>query len=220
MELQNKKKLALDSFMRQMGEVGVKGATLTTTKDKVDISFEDGTRALLYVNSVKGGFGKGEFGIYIGLTISNGPVYRILKSTRLDGGSSFPKDMILRMTTHSFKGGRGLYAFRTATNVDVTVKRMIRDVRRVYVPIVEQFTGRYAEAVKFILDHNGEHVRKPFAMSVILLGLSNRLNQVDKVIARAKTVPRFWDLHRSKDYELLIVQRIRQWFAKNKGDIK
>jgi hypothetical protein len=217
MELHKKRNAAYASFMRQMQDIEFGSAEATTTKDRVNISYPDGTRALLYVNSVKGGFGKGEFGLYIGLTISDGPIYQILKKTRLEGGSSFPKDMIFRTTSHSFKGARGLYAFRTATDVESTVTKMIRDVRKVYVPIIEQFTSRYEEAVSFIVDHNGEHVRKPFAMCVILLGLGNALSRLDSLIVKVKTVPRFLDFHRSKDYEHLIVERIRKWFAANKG---
>jgi hypothetical protein len=216
MQLEDRRKKTFASFMEQMRNIEIKSAQLTTAKDRVNISFSDGTRALLYLSSVKGGFGKGEFGVYIGLSIFDGPIYRILKDTRLDGGSSFPKDMIFRATSHSFKAGRGIYKFRASIDDDALVKKMIRDVRRVFVPIIAIFTSNYAEAVDFILDNDGRHLRKPFAMCVILLVLGNGFNQLDKVIARAKKVDGYWDFHRSKDPENLIVQRIQKWFEKNK----
>ena len=44
MELQNRKLLAIASFMRQMHAIEFKSARLKTTRDQVNISFPDGTR--------------------------------------------------------------------------------------------------------------------------------------------------------------------------------
>jgi hypothetical protein len=215
MELNEKRKTVLAQFMRQMGAIKINASELQATKDKVNMVFADGTRVLLYLNSVKGGFGKGEFGIYIGLMMHNGLIYRILKDARLEGGSSFPKDMILRATSHSFKTGRGLYSFRTGSDLETTVKKMVQDVHRIFIPIIEQFTTKYEEGVNFILEHNGQHVRKPFAMCVVLIGLANRLDRVDEVVSRAKQAAGFWDFHRAKDCGKSAVLRVSAWFEKH-----
>lgn len=216
MELQDRKKAAFAEFRRQMQAIEFKLGKLRTTKDQATISFPDNAHVLIHVATIKGGFAKGEFGSYMDLCIYDGPIYRIMKETRLDGGSTFPGDMIVRGTSHSLVPGEsGVHAFRASVDVEAVVTRMINDVLRFFVPIVEQFTGKYEEAVDFILSHDGAYVRKPFCMCVILLGLADAFDRLGKVIAHAEKSEGFWDFHRSKNYES-IVQRIQKWFKKNK----
>ena len=204
--LQHQRNAALTHFMRDMQAMDFRPARATFQKDRISLVYPDETRALLYVNSVKGGFGPGEFGMYIGLTLSNGPVFHVLKKARLAGGSSFPRDLIFRITSHSLKGGRGLYAFRTAA-VESGVKRMVRDARNIYLPLIDDFTIHYKRAAQFIVDHKGHHARKPFAMVVVLLCLSDALGQLPRWMGRIQT-GYFWDLRKTTDYRTQILKPI------------
>jgi len=217
MELQDRKNMAFAAFRRHMQDMAFESGQVRSVKDRATISFSDGSRALLIMSTVKGGFGKGEFGVYPSLCIYGGPIYRIMKDTRLEGGSTYSEDMIFAGSYHSLVPRRSdVYAFRASADVEAVVTTMMRDVRRFFVPIVQQFAGKYGEAVDFILSHEGAHVRKPFAMCVILLGLANAFDRLDEVVAEAKKNKGFWDFHKTKNYES-IVQRIRKWFEKNKG---
>jgi hypothetical protein len=96
---------------------------------------------------------------------------------------------------------------------------MVKDVGQFYRPIIQAFTRDYGGAVDFILSTSGAHVRKPFCMSLVLLGLANQFHRVDEVLAQAKKQEAFWDFHKTKDPPT-IVRRVEQWFKQHNEAVR
>src|SRR5262245_10225003 len=100
MELKDRRRALLQIFRDSVGALKIGGGQLKAAQDRAIVSFEGGTRALIHLATVTSGFAKGEFGAYTSLILYNGPIYRVLRATRLHRGSTFSDDMILRGTSH------------------------------------------------------------------------------------------------------------------------
>jgi hypothetical protein len=215
MALQDRKRQATALFQQYMREIDFGGA-VKAGREYAEIAYDDGTRVTVQMLPIKGGLGPGEFAAYTALGISDGPVYEGLEATRLAASKvTFPKHLIVAGTSHELVPGvrTGVYKFRTSTDVEAPVKKLTADIRKYYLPVVHAFTGQYERAVDFIVSTDGKHVRKPFCMCVILLGLAGSLDRVDEVVARARKSEGFWDFHKAADHAS-VVRRIEQWLAK------
>jgi hypothetical protein len=214
MSAQDRKKRALQLFRDGMRDLGI-GEVSKPKPGGVEASYKDGTKAVIRMLTIRGGLGAGEFGAYSDLGIYGGTVFDTLRAMRLEGGGTFPKDLLVAGTSHALVPSlrRGAYAFRSTASVESLVGRMVADVRKNYIPIVDGFGGNYEQALEFILATNGAHVRKPFCMSLVLLGLTNSLGQAKRVITQAKRSKEFWDYHKAKDPDS-IVERVKDWFDK------
>lgn len=216
MDLKAREKAAFAAFIEQIQTIDFKPGQVKPEKDRIAITYSDGTRILIQLSTVTADFGKGEFGASVPLLIYDGPIYRILTDNGLEQSNAFPNTMILRYSLAPKPAGLGFYEFRTSTDVEALMKKIMKGVRQVLVPIIEQFTGKYGEAVDFILAHNGAPVRRPFAMCLILLGLSNTWDRLDEVVDHAKKTEGFWDYHQSPDQGKSLIKKVRTWFEKNK----
>jgi hypothetical protein len=214
MTAQDRKKRALQLFRDGVKDLGI-GDVSKPKPGGVEATYKDGTKAVIKMLPIRGGLGAGEFGAYSDLGIYGGTVFDTLKALRLEGGGTYPKDLIVAGTSHELVPSlrRGVYAFRSTADVDSLVGRMVADVRKNYVPIVEGFGGQYGQALEFILATDGAHVRKPFCMSLVLLGLTNSFGQVKRVITQAKRSEKFWDYHKAKAPDS-IVEKVEAWFDK------
>jgi hypothetical protein len=119
MSMQDRKKLALASFQRKIGELELDGARKVAA-NRLTVSSADGTKAVIQMLTIGGNLGVGEFAAYPTLGIHDGSVYEILKSTKLDGGSSYPKDLIVQGSSHALIPTlkRGVYEFRASADVE------------------------------------------------------------------------------------------------------
>jgi hypothetical protein len=213
----DRKRSALQQFRDGVKNLAI-GDASTAKPGGVEAFVKDGTKAVIKMLTIRGGLGTGEFAAYSDVGIYGGTVFDALKAVRLDGGSTYPTNLLVAGTSHALVPSlrRGAYAFRSSANVTKIVGRMIADVRKNYVPIIEAFGGNYGRALDFILTTNGAHVRKPFGMSLVLLGLTHSFGQVQRVIKQAKRSQQFWDYHKTKDPHAL-VERVRDWFDRRKG---
>jgi hypothetical protein len=213
MELRVRKKLVFESFYGQLQTLDFKGGQVATSKDHVAIAFPNQTRVQIYLSEVKKGFGKGEFGGYLLLVICGGPIYEALQGAGVAENPTFRDDRIFGGTSYQLvpKGLKG-YKFTDAVEVETEVKRMVKDVKEVFVPVVEMFTTKYAKAIDYILANPG-FVSKPFCTCVVLHGLTNSFSRLDERIIKVKENKYFWDYHRSQSPDVL-VKRIRKWFDK------
>jgi hypothetical protein len=214
MDLSERKKLALASFSKRMHELHLEPGKLKVVRDRATYSFPDGTSALIHFAVVTGGYAKGSFGAYTGLLMSDGPIYKIMEEAGLAAHQAMPPQAFLRASAQSLAPNRAVHPFMEGTNPDTVVSEMVAQIRELYLPIIQKFTGKYAGAVEFILEGGAAYVRNPFTTCVILLGLGDAFDRLDSVaqVAEAKREKGFYDYDRVTDYRKAIVDPVRKWF--------
>jgi len=206
---QDRKKTALAAFHSKMRGIAFDGGNAKIGAGRVSVLFGDSTQVVIQMLTIRGGLGAGEFAAYPTLGIYGGSIFNILKASKLDGGTTYPKDLIVQGTSHELvpTSKRGVYAFRESADVNAVVGKMVADIQKFYIPIVRGFTADYPAGVEWIVATHGAHARKPFAMGVTLLVLAGELARVEDMITVAKGDEGFWDYHKAKDPQAM-VQRI------------
>ncbi|MCA9157303.1 MAG: hypothetical protein KDA72_03195 [Planctomycetales bacterium] len=188
----------------------------TSTKMNLEATLTGDWSVFIGCADVKGSREKQAFGLYWLLSLSDGPVLKIMESLALDKAPGFSGNVIFRATSHNLQPERSHYEANSKSDLESIAEIIRSDLERTCLPIISAFCVDHRKAVDFILDSGASYVRNPFTAAVILLGLANDFNAVDEVVSAAGTSERFYDFHRVANPNSEIVQPILNWFELNR----
>jgi hypothetical protein len=213
MDIKDSQKALVKAFKDNINRITFKGAKRMVSGSRAEFLFPNGTVVVLGYATVKRGLPKGQFAVYSFLSVKDGPIYQIMDKTHLAKSGSFWGKGLLRATSHGLiKPGN--YHIRNGTEIEKVAKQILKDMEKVFTPIVRAFTGGYPKAFNFVLKSRGKYVRNPFTLCVILLVLDKSLGKLDVLINEAGKYDSFYDFKKVKDIRKQIVTPVTEWLKR------
>jgi len=175
-------------------DVDIPNSKKNVTQGKINFTFEDEDMSAMidfitYATYCK----KGEFSVYVSLTVSGGKIYQTL----IDAGLYHTRftDRRYFTTTHYNvfpKPENAPYDFFGNTDTKELVKIIVDDISLFFFPIIEGFRESY----DYILDNYNPHtprifskVTNPFAIGVLLCLLNKQEDRINEILSYAKENP-------------------------------
>lgn len=177
-------------------------------RDRVALSFTDGSEALIHVASHKVGLAAGEFQLFPTLAIRHGPVRAVIDSLGLNPGAAFADDKILFANLRVGGGRQDAYTFRLNTDIGRQARRMALAIQRRFIPVISAFTRDYAAAAILVMAEP-HWVALPWCSALTLFELAGDESAATELLARGNVDPTlFADLAQIPD-PATIAARIR-----------
>lgn len=171
----------------------------------LEANLSSGCNAIIACAEAKGGRAPGNYGLYLLLSLNDGPIYKIMHEVNLDISKSFSGNVIFSGTSHNLSPKQSHYEITPNIDFDEVASEICKDIQNYYFPIISAFDTQYLDAVNFIKNGGFGFVRNPFTMCVILLGLSHSLEKLDEIISIARDRKEFYDFHAVSDFNVSIV---------------
>lgn len=186
--LDTRRNAALAVFRDSFAADSLGAESVGRQRDRLAMSFADGSQAMIHIASQKVGLPTGEFQLFPTFAIRRGPVRTVIDSLGLDPGTAFGDDKILLANLHAGGGRQGSYTFRLDTDIDRQARRMTLAIQRRFIPLISAFTGNYARAASFVIAEP-RWVAMPWCTALTLFELAGAEAAAAELLARAAADP-------------------------------
>jgi len=216
----DRKKSFYNCLKNLLLDINLPNSKKKVTKGELDFTFNDGVFVRIDFTTFATYCKKGEFSVYVGLTISDGEIYKSLLDTGLYDIEY--KDRRYFTATHYnvFPDNKSVsYDFFENTDTKELVKIIVDDISRFFFPIIAGFRENYS----YILDNYNLHIPRifskvtnPFAIGVLLCLLNKEEDRINEIVSYAKENPDgYYDYKNSTNPNEEIIIPLKRWVVNN-----
>jgi hypothetical protein len=176
-------------------------SSFSLKRDGFKLDFDDGTELYVVVNRQVQGMAPGEFLASSAFAIYRGPVIEALRSVSSARANAVGNPWVVGSSWYLVPELRerqpdSQYKFLANVDAAALAQQIIADIQRFLFPPMIAFAEDYWEAARIVLEGEVEQItlRDPFAIGLALLKLSGRLDEAERLAARAASLKeKFYD---------------------------
>ena len=171
------------ALKKGMADLHFATAKGSASKDRLKLKCADGTAGVLQVVLLRGSSGPGGFEASNSLVLEGGRLRALLDTLGCANIKRFQPTWTFAGSSLFLVPGR-LYNYRFCEGDDAAqlAGQIVADAERIYVPIVDGFSGDWASALDFVI-REPRPIPRPYATALVLAALAGQPGRLDEFVA-------------------------------------
>jgi len=168
-------------------------AKATASKDRVKLKCPNGATGLIHFYTYRGDAPAGSFQIQSSAMVHGGPLDALLGATTVRRAARFATDCVFCAASQGLGGGLHAGIVSPQDDPAAAARRVVDEVRRWYLPLIDGFTGAWGQALDFALRDLDQKIHPyaaaspcPLACALSLAALARRPDRVPDITAAAQ----------------------------------